>query len=161
MSFEFRVSGFRSGWLKGFYLLLFTFYLLLCSCGVSVPNLEEPQCTEARNAVKRFYSFHFDNDMHPSLEYLELRDRFLTRNFRFMLGKGIGGLPPPPPRDYFTATENYPKAFRVGECKLGSGTEASLQVLLLWRDDTSSDQKEVHVDMVKVDDAWLINGISN
>ncbi|MEO6052146.1 MAG: hypothetical protein ABIP78_12560 [Pyrinomonadaceae bacterium] len=64
-------------------------------------------------------------------------------------------------RDYFTATDNYPKAFRVGECKSDADDRAALQILLLWRDDTKSEQKEVHVETIKVGDKWLINKVSN
>ena len=43
-----------------------------------MPNLEKPECGEAREAVKQFYSFHFDNGMKPLLENLKLREKFLT-----------------------------------------------------------------------------------
>ena len=135
-------------------ICLLLFHLCLLSC--SIPNLEKPQCIEARDAVKRFYSLHFGTDMHPSRENLKAREPFLTPDL-------IGSLSASgeTSRDYFTATENYPRAFRVGECTSGSETQATLQVLLLWRDDTSSDQKEVHVDTVKTGDAWLINKVGN
>ena len=43
-----------------FCLLTSTFYLL--SCG-SIPNLEQPECTDSRFVVKEFYSYHFGNEM--------------------------------------------------------------------------------------------------
>jgi len=130
------------------------FLFLFSSC--SIPSLEKPQCTEARDAVKRFYSFHFGNDMHPSPENLKAREQFLTRELIKVLSASSETS-----RDYFTATENYPKAFRVGSCSSDSNDKVTLQVLLLWRDDTKSEQKEVHVETVKTGDAWLINKVSN
>jgi len=130
------------------------FLFLFSSC--SIPSLEKPQCTEARDAVKRFYSFHFGNDMHPSPENLKAREQFLTSELIKVLSASSETS-----RDYFTATENYPKAFRVGSCSSDSNDKVTLQVLLLWRDDTKSEQKEVHVETVKTGDAWLINKVSN
>ena len=53
------------------------------------------------------------------------------------------------------------KAFRVGECSSDSDEKATLQVLLLWRDDTKNEQKQVYVEAVKVGEEWLINKVSN
>ena len=133
---------------------LFTFTFCLVSC--SIPSLEKPQCTAARDAVKRFYSFHFGNDMHPSPENIKAREQFLTSG----LIKELSGSSETS-KDYFTATDNYPKAFRVGECVLDSNDKATFQVVLLWRDETKSEQKEVHVETVKTGDAWLINKVFN
>ncbi|MBK8464805.1 MAG: hypothetical protein IPL32_03160 [Chloracidobacterium sp.] len=92
--------------------------------------------------------------MRPSAENLKAREQFLTSELISSLSASTETA-----KDYFTATENYPKAFRVGECKLESDDKATLQVLLLWRDDTKSEQKEVHVEAVKVGDKWLINKV--
>jgi len=94
--------------------------------------------------------------MHPSPENLKAREQFLTRELIKVLSASSETS-----RDYFTATENYPKAFRVGSCSSDSNDKVTLQVLLLWRDDTKSEQKEVHVETVKTGDAWLINKVSN
>lgn len=64
-------------------------------------------------------------------------------------------------RDYFTATEDFPKAFRVGECTLNSDEKVTLQVLLLWRNDDRTQQKEVNAEAVNVDGRWLINRVFN
>lgn len=126
---------------------------LLMSC--SVPNLEKPQCTDARLAAKRFYSFHFGNDMMMTAENLKARERFLTPElFRNLSAAGESRF------DYFTATESYPKAFRIGTCTSDSPDQADMQVVLLWRDDKISDQKEVHAQMVKSGDEWLIDKVS-
>ena len=133
--------------------------LLLSALGqlsCSLPNLEKPQCTAARDTVKRFYSFHFGNDMHPSLENLKARGAFLTSELVSALSASNESA-----KDYFTATDNYPRAFRVGSCTTDSDNSATLQVVLLWRDETKTEQKEVHVETRRVEDKWLINKVSN
>jgi hypothetical protein len=94
--------------------------------------------------------------MRPSPESLKAREQFLTTD----LARERSGSPATA-IDYFTGTDNYPKAFRVGSCTSEADGRATLQVLLLWRDDTKSAQKEVHVDTLKADDRWLISKVSN
>jgi len=146
---------------RGDYLKFFVSYFSVGSVAIvffalacSLPNLEKAQCAAARDTVKRFYSFHFGNDMRPSAETLKARERFLTSELISELAA-----PTETAKDYFTATEDYPKAFRVGECTSGSDDKVIMQVLLLWRDDTRNEQKEVHVETVKVGDTWLINRV--
>jgi hypothetical protein len=128
--------------------------VLLSSC--SLPNLEKPQCTEARDSVRRFYSFHFGNEMRPSPENLKAREKFLTAElFKMLTASSETAV------DYFTASEKYPKTFRVGACTAESGDRAAFGVMLLWRDETKSEQKEVRVETVLADGKWLINKVSN
>ena len=136
-----------------FFCLLPTAY---CQLSCSIPNLESQQCSEARDAVKEFYSFHFGNDMRPSIVNLEQSKRFLTPEL-------IGELStrPETTNDYFTATDNYPKAFRVGVCRASSASEVTIQVVLFWKDDTRSEQKEVIVNTIKQGDKWLINKVES
>ena len=138
------------------FLLFCILHFALCISSCSLPNLESTQCSEARDAVKRFYSFHFGNDMHPSAENLKTREGFLTTD----LISGLKDLQEQQ-QDYFTATSDYPKAFRIGSCSLDSDNKATMQVLLFWRDDTKSEQKEVKVETVKTNDKWLINKVFN
>ena len=128
--------------------------LFISSC--SIPSLEKPECTAGRDVVKRFYSFHFGHDMSPSPENLKAREPFLTDDLINLLS-GFGDVK----KDYFTATEDYPKAFRVGECTVDSTDRATLQVVLLWRDDNRSEQKEVRVETVQTSGKWLIGKVSN
>ncbi|MEQ1606789.1 MAG: hypothetical protein ABL999_18145 [Pyrinomonadaceae bacterium] len=126
----------------------------MISC--TVPNLEKPECTAGRDVVKRFYSFHIGNDMSPSPENLKAREKFLTSGLFQELSASKEQK-----RDYFTATDDYPKAFRVGECKADSNDTVTLQVVLLWRSDTRTEQKEVKAEAVKSGDNWLINKVLN
>jgi len=138
------------------HILLLLFCSVFFAAGCSLPNLEKPQCTAARDAVKRFYSLHFGNDMRPSAENLKASVPYLTPDLYQRLASTNDSA-----KDYFTQTEDYPKAFRVGSCTSDSDTKAVLQVVLLWRDDTRTEQKEVHVETVKVGDKWLVNNVSN
>lgn len=128
--------------------------IILASC--SVPNLEKAQCTESRGAIKQFYSYHFGNDMRPSPENLNLREKFLTKELTGRLSSSTETA-----KDYFTATENFPKAFRIGSCDSVSSEKTVFQVLLLWRDDDKNVQREVKVEMVRESDKWLINRVTD
>ncbi|MEO6655800.1 MAG: hypothetical protein ABIO36_06920, partial [Pyrinomonadaceae bacterium] len=129
--------------IHNFFLLFCILYVAYCISACSIPNLEKPQCMAARDNVKRFYSYHFGNDMHPSPENLKARQAFLTSELiKSLLDSNETA------KDYFTATDNYPKAFRVGECKLDADDRVTLQIVLLWRDETKSEQKEVHVETI-------------
>lgn len=130
--------------------LLSTVFCLL-SCG-SVPNLEKPECEESRNTVREFYSVHFGNDMKPSEDYLKRREKFLTSDLKNLIAKNLSDK-----RDYFTATDDYPKAFRVGSCEVIAPDRTIFGVLVFWKDDTRSEQREIKVEAVKENDRWLIN----
>lgn len=133
--------------------LIFLASMALSGC--SIPNLETPQCTAARDTVKRFYSFHFGNDMTASPDNIKARQAYLTPElFTQLSASGENA------RDYFTATDTYPKAFRVGRCTAVADDKVTIQILLLWKDDTKSDQKEVEVESLKQGDRWLINKVS-
>lgn len=143
---------------KASLFCLFAFALCLASC--SIPNLEKPECAGARDVVKRFYSFHFGNDMKPTVENIKIREKYLTPDLRKELLVDVTGMPPTK-IDYFTATENFPKAFRVGACKDSSPEKVTMQVLLFWKDDKTSEQREVSVETVKQGENWLINKVAS
>ncbi len=128
---------------------------ILCIAGCSVPNLEEPDCREARDVVREFYSFHFGNDMHPSAENIKLREKYLTPRLIDTLLKA-----PSTNTDYFTATNDFPKAFRAGECKVNSpGQSVNFDVLLFWKDDKRTEQKHISVSVKKENDKWRIDAV--
>jgi hypothetical protein len=92
--------------------------------------------------------------MKPSAENLKQREKYLTAGLLKTLSASNETA-----ADYFTAASDYPKAFRIGTCKVISPSETEFQVILFWRDDYRSEQKEVTVDTVKQDDKWLINKV--
>ena len=132
----------------------------LCFAGCSVPNLESPQCTDARLAVRQFYSFHFGNDMSPSAENLKAREKYLTPDLIKTLGADQAGRV-----DYFTKADAYPKTFKVATCDSTDPQHAKLQVQVYWQEERGSlkdtTQREVGVDTLKTNDGrWLIDKVS-
>ncbi len=135
-----------------FALLLFTFYFCFTAC--SIPNLEPLTCIDSRTSIREFYSFHFGNDMHLTPENLQARKRFLTEEFARRVSKETEGIDP------FTAENaDFPRAFRVGKCTEITSDRVEYQVLLFWRDDSRSEQREIKVDLAKENERWLIDSV--
>ncbi|MGI8670106.1 MAG: DUF3828 domain-containing protein [Aridibacter sp.] len=133
--------------------LLLTAYCLLLSC--SQPVLESPECIASRDSVKRFYSFHFGNDMKPSAKNLEKREKYLSKELKAKLANQSETA-----KDYFTQTADYPKAFRVGKCKTLDKNRTKFEILLFWRTDEKNIQREIDVEAVKENNKWLINKVT-
>lgn len=138
--------------IHGTYAAILVFFVLASGC--SVPNLAKPECSAARDAVKRFYSFHFASEMEPSAEALKDRAEYLTNRLSDELIRAGEH------EDYFTQTADFPKAFRVGTCTSSDDGPAVVQVVLLWRDDTRSEQTEVLVTTVLIDGKWSIDSVA-
>lgn len=92
--------------------------------------------------------------MKPSKENLELRGKFLTGELKQNLAAQTDAK-----TDYFTATEDYPKAFRVGKCEVVAPDKTVFQIVLFWKDETRNEQREIKVETVKQTDKWLVNKI--
>lgn len=144
-----------------FLRIAVTCLLAVCVAGsfacsnISVPNLEDRSCAEARDSAKRFYSFHFGNSLAPSAEDLKKRESFVTPELYARLVVRTEN-----PEDYFTSTSDYPKAFRVGECRVESPERVSLEIVLFWRDDQRSEQKTVNATLVRSEGKWLIDEVT-
>ncbi len=153
--FKFQISNFKLIFLKLNIISAVILLTVLClSC--SIPNLEKPECIESREFVKRFYSYHFGNDLKPSLENLQKREIYLSKNlFEELKSK------PETANDYFTQTDDYPKAFRVGSCEVIANDTTVFEVLLFWKTETRSEQRTIKVETVKENDKWLIEKIEN
>lgn len=152
-SFNFRFLFARH---LAFCLLLIAY----CSAACSVPNLEAPECDQARDIVREFYSFHFGHNLGVSEQDLNARRDFLTPEFFASLHSSPRDLPTGV--DPFTRTADVPKAFRAGECKvIEPGKRTSFEVLLFWKDDVRSEQRPIDVELENRDGKWLIDKISN
>jgi hypothetical protein len=139
----------------GLVFCLFNFAFLFASCG-SVPNLEAPECTASRGAVKEFYSFHFGNEMRFSPENLKERERFLTPQLVESLRNE------PADADVFTTRNtDYPKAFRIGKCETLAPDRTRLEVLLFWKTDTRTEERAIGVEAVRQGDKWMVDKILN
>lgn len=94
--------------------------------------------------------------MKPSAENLKLREHFLSKKLAQTLSASSEKA-----RDYFTATEDYPKAFRVGACRAISPEKTALGILLFWKDDARDEQREIEVEAIRENDKWLIDKVEN
>lgn len=127
------------------------FFMVSCS----IPNLDTPECIEARPFIREFYSFHFGNEMTTTLKNIEARKRFLTPKLFETLTAA------PTDADYFTTgTTEIPRAFKPGKCETGPNGSAIFEVLLFWKDESGSDQKMIRVETVKQQDKWLVEQVS-
>lgn len=136
-------------------LRLSTFCLLLiayCFAGCSIPNLENPQCAEARDAVKEFYSWYLGTVPEQREKQPEIFRRFISPESR--LNAGDFEIDP------FFNSISQPTTFKIGKCEIIDPTHTNVQVQLYWRhEDAKTDQREVYADTVKREDKWLMESI--
>jgi hypothetical protein len=127
--------------------------LLFSACGV--PNLESQPCSDARYALRTFYSFHFDVGMTGErARDVEIRREYLTPRFFEALSKRENA-----PKDPFTVADSLPTTFKIGECS-ENGDRAHFRVQVYWRDDSSTVQKDIFVRIDQQDGKWLIDEIT-
>ena len=125
---------------------------VLSSCGV--PNLEPPECSAARTAVREFYSFHFGNEMKFSAESLDRRERFLSPSLTEQVSKAREGTDP-----FTTGDADLPKAFRAGECRVLAPGRTQFDLLIFWKDDVRTEQRTLKVEAVRTENGWLVDKI--
>lgn len=138
-----------------FAFCLLTFAFSLFGCG-SIPNLESPECTAARNEARRFYSYHFDAMMRSGGDRAAERREYLTPRF-FEALKNAG----PSDIDVFTLSKEFPKTFKIGECNMSTPTNIDLQIQIYWRDDAKTEQQEVVANYVLESGKWLLDGVGS
>ena len=61
---------------------------------------------------------------------------------------------------FTTDSDDIPRAFRVGECREISPERTESNVLLFWRNDERTEQREIKVETVDKNDTWLVNKVS-
>lgn len=139
--------------------LVFALCIVQCAFFIgacSIPNLEPAECVDARDSARQFYSFHFGNEMRPSAENFKARERYLTpRYFASLATYPENGADP------FTLTTEYPRTFKLAECKASSPTDIDLKIQIYWRDDTKTEQQAVQANFVKQDGKWLLDGVGS
>ena len=139
-------------YLGHYFLLIFcVLYSALCLTSCSLPSLEKPECTQARDSVKQFYSWYLGTDAEERSKHPEIYEKFISPTFPFDPKKWE--------TDPYLLTNDFPKTFRVGACKVNDSEHVELQVLLLWRDDTRSEQREIKIEAAKQNGKWLIDKI--
>ena len=134
---------------------LFIAVICVFATSCSVPTLENSDCRKARNAAKAFYSFHFGNDFKFTKENLKKREKFLSKELKQNLEKLEESN-----KDYFTQTDDYPKAFRVGKCEISDSKTIKLEIVFFWSNETRKEQDEIFIEMKKVSENWLINKVA-
>lgn len=127
-------------------------WLVFSAC--SIPNLDPPECTASRTVVREFYSFHFGNDMKASADGLKARAKFITPGLLKKAETAAEGTDP-----FTTGTDDLPKTFRPGECRVISPDRTEFDVLLFWKDDTRSEQRKIKVQAAKSGDQWLVDDV--
>ena len=127
-------------------VLLTAFCLLSCS----VPNLGEPDCEEARDSVREFYSWYLATPADDRGKSPDVFEKYATQSMQ-----RSGDIDP------FFLTNDPPKAFRVGDCKvIEKGKRTQFELLLFWKDDVRSEQRSIKVGMDNVDGKWLIHEVT-
>jgi hypothetical protein len=136
-------------------LTLFLVLFAVCSFGCgSIPKLEDPACEASRGVVKQLYSIHFGNDMALSAESLAPKKKFLTDSLFSTLAQATPGSDP-----LTTGDTDFAKAFRVGGCRVVNPDTTDVEVILFWKTDTRTEQRELHVDVIRTNGEWFVNGI--
>ena len=118
----------------------------------SVPSLESAECRAARGQVKRLYSVHFDRGFNPEPAYEKIRSEYLTAEFEKEFDRDDT-------LDPLTATDDYPKAFRIGNCEKVGENKVAFSILLFWKDDKRDEQREIRTESTVVNGEWKISGV--
>jgi len=140
---------------RGTRVLVLSLMVSFGAAACSIPSLESPACTESKNAVREFYSYHFGNEMKFSTDGLKRREKFLTPEFAKAVAGSKEGTDP-----FTSGTDDIPKAFRVGECHEISPERTESSVLIFWRTDDRTEQREIKVEAIDKNDTWLVNKVS-
>lgn len=136
------------------FLVLFSFLLIFTAACGSVPNLEPKECIDSRQTVKSLYSNHFGSEMKPSPDKLKSLEKYLSKELSKAVSASLETS-----TDYFTQTEDYPKAFRIGGCEVFADDRTAFDVLLFWKDEERSEERKIRVETKKENGTWLINKI--
>lgn len=127
---------------------------LAVSC--SMPSLEPASCTDARPLIREFYSFHFANEMELTPDGLQRRARFISDRLKNEAAQQPEG------KDPFTiGTGAFPRAFRVGSCQELSEGQVEFDVLLFWKEETTTEQRPIKVELIKENGQWLVDRVNN
>ncbi len=141
--------------------------LTLASC--SIPQIEDGKCTASRETVRSFYSQHFtsSDEMGFTRENVTKKEKFLTPELYKLLqnefarqDEFVKAHPDEVPfmdGDPFTASQEYPTGFKVGECKISGESRVSHNVRLFWKNDNKPVERMMKIEAEKRSDKWLIS----
>ncbi len=129
---------------------LFLCAFLLVSC--NVPVLESASCTTARDELKKLYSLHFDQGPEKDEASRKLLERYVSLSLQKDIDRRKGF-------DYLTQTTDFPKAFRIGECREEGKERLRFGMLLFWKEPGRDEQKAISIEMTNEESRWVVDKV--
>lgn len=126
-------------------------WLLHSAC--SIPNLEAPGCSEARDAAKRYYSLATGGETATLPEVSSRLNDMRSTTFSVAPAGGDAG------RDPYNFSRIQPISSRVGECSIETANLAVTEVTVIWREDDHTAERTDRVTLIRNNDYWLIDRI--
>jgi hypothetical protein len=121
-------------------LVLFCLFpLSLCLGACSIPKLESPDCSAARDVAREYYSLAIGGE----------RMRTSTFSHRESVDAS----------DQFYFSRIRPTSYRAGECSLSPDGRVMVETVVIWRQEGKNSERKDSVNLVKSGDSWLIERI--
>jgi len=117
----------------------------------SVPNLESPECSAARDVVRQYYSLAIGADPMSNPTALSKLKALRSTNFTVSPVRGDA--------DQYHFTSQQPISYRVGECSDQTDRSVKTKVKVIWRINDQNSDRDDTVTLAKVDSAWLIDRV--
>lgn len=130
-------------------LLPFAFCLVSCS----LPTLESPECSAAREAAREYYSLAIGGEPNSHSEVPARLNALRTPGF------STGETATRDGRDPYYFSLLQPTSYRVGTCSTRPDGRVNVAVTVIWRVEHDNSEREDSVTLSKVNDAWLIDRI--
>ena len=152
-----------------FLLWFFVFFISLAFASCSIPQIEDAKCTASRETVRSFYAQHIGGGdaMAFHRENVAKKEKFLTPELYKLLqneftrqDEFVKAHPDAVPfmnGDPFTASQDYPTGFKVGECKVSGENSVSHNVRLFGKVENKPFEREIKVAAEKRGSDWLIS----
>jgi hypothetical protein len=125
----------------------------LCIISCSIPAIESPDCSAAREVTKRYYSLAIGGDLADQPDSLRQIKQLQAPDF------SVGGTQISGGRDPYNFSLVTPSSSRVVECAdLGNG-EVMNNVTVIWRQNDQNYLRKDKVTLARSGDTWLIEHI--
>jgi hypothetical protein len=133
-------------------LVLFCLFpLSLCLGACSIPKLESPDCSAARDVAREYYSLAIGGEPSSHPEVFEKLERMRTSTFS--PGESVDA------SDQFYFSRIRPTSYRAGECSLSPDGRVMVETVVIWRQEGKNSERKDSVNLVKSGDSWLIERI--
>lgn len=134
------------------YSLLIIAFCLSTAC--SIPNLESPECSAARDVARQYYSLAIGGEPASRPEVFEKLRSLRAPNFN-----AIPATVPNDGRDPFYFSRLQPTAYRMGECTKLSEDRVTLKATVIWRLEGKNSERTDQVTLTNSNGSWLIDRI--